>query len=322
MANWKVEDDILLCKAVEEGALLEALAHGAVQFSSKFTVEQVRSRWKSLLYDPNVAYPAATAMKQAHEREEVAAFSSARPSVQSMYEKGRSSSNVERRDDPASDEVEEAESPLPPSFSDVEMAILEHESASRAPTGGQQQGETVGVAASQSQQQDKPLPHRIGRRTKKHKDLWWIMKLERTASMCTARRLSKLNALAALQGTNTRFLITKPEVIIGRSTDEQQVDIDLSEEGNASKVSRQQAVIELRNGSMHMCNTGRKQILVNNCIVESGKSRRLESNCLIEVGGLRFLFMTNKHLIRKTAEGPEAAGAPTPIQSAATAIAH
>ncbi|KAJ6336245.1 hypothetical protein OIU78_012775 [Salix suchowensis] len=46
------------------GASLESLAKGAVQFSRKFTVREIRDRWYSLLYDPVVSSEAAFHMTE------------------------------------------------------------------------------------------------------------------------------------------------------------------------------------------------------------------------------------------------------------------
>ncbi|KAJ4842425.1 hypothetical protein Tsubulata_046965 [Turnera subulata] len=59
---WIPEDDLLLKNAVEAGASLEALAKGAVRFSRKFTVRELRERWHSLLYDPVVSAQASSRM--------------------------------------------------------------------------------------------------------------------------------------------------------------------------------------------------------------------------------------------------------------------
>nr|XP_011462484.1 PREDICTED: uncharacterized protein LOC101308412 isoform X1 [Fragaria vesca subsp. vesca] len=59
---WIPEDDLLLKNAIEAGATLEALAKGAVRFSRKFTVRELRERWRSLLYDADVAAEASSRM--------------------------------------------------------------------------------------------------------------------------------------------------------------------------------------------------------------------------------------------------------------------
>ncbi|KAL6993476.1 hypothetical protein U1Q18_011592 [Sarracenia purpurea var. burkii] len=61
-ASWIPEDDLLLKNAIEAGASLEALAKGAVQFSRKFTFNELQDRWYSLLYDPDVSALASARM--------------------------------------------------------------------------------------------------------------------------------------------------------------------------------------------------------------------------------------------------------------------
>ncbi|KAH9711145.1 FHA domain-containing protein [Citrus sinensis] len=62
VSSWIPEDDILLKNAVEAGASLEALAKGAVRFSRKFTIQELRDRWHSLLYDPVISAEASARM--------------------------------------------------------------------------------------------------------------------------------------------------------------------------------------------------------------------------------------------------------------------
>ncbi|KAJ7944207.1 Forkhead-associated (FHA) domain [Quillaja saponaria] len=59
---WIPEDDLLLKNSIEAGASLEALAKGAVQFSRKFTVKELRDRWRSLLYDSDTSAEASARM--------------------------------------------------------------------------------------------------------------------------------------------------------------------------------------------------------------------------------------------------------------------
>ncbi|KAJ9703628.1 hypothetical protein PVL29_005092 [Vitis rotundifolia] len=49
---------------LQAGASLEALAKGAVQFSRRFTVQELKNRWHSLLYDPDVSAEASARMVQ------------------------------------------------------------------------------------------------------------------------------------------------------------------------------------------------------------------------------------------------------------------
>ncbi|XP_057815024.2 uncharacterized protein LOC131028707 isoform X2 [Cryptomeria japonica] len=59
---WTAEDDLVLKNAVEAGAALEALAKGAVRFSRRFTVRELRERWHALLYNPEISTKAAASM--------------------------------------------------------------------------------------------------------------------------------------------------------------------------------------------------------------------------------------------------------------------
>ncbi|KAI8015907.1 Microspherule protein 1 [Camellia lanceoleosa] len=59
---WIPEDDFLLKNAVEAGASLESLAKGAVQFSQRFTVHELKNRWDALLYDPVISAEASAHM--------------------------------------------------------------------------------------------------------------------------------------------------------------------------------------------------------------------------------------------------------------------
>lgn len=51
----------MIC-SLQAGASFEALAKGAVKFSRAFTVRELRDRWHSLLYDPDVALQASSRM--------------------------------------------------------------------------------------------------------------------------------------------------------------------------------------------------------------------------------------------------------------------
>ncbi|KAL7612126.1 uncharacterized protein LOC111913338 [Lactuca sativa] len=61
---WIPEDDLLLKNSIEGGASLEALAKGAVKFSRRFTFREIRDRWYSLLYDPDVSAQASARMAE------------------------------------------------------------------------------------------------------------------------------------------------------------------------------------------------------------------------------------------------------------------
>nr|XP_043635017.1 uncharacterized protein LOC122606117 [Erigeron canadensis] len=87
---WIPEDDLLLKNSIEAGASLEALAKGAVKFSRRFTFCELRDRWYSLLYDPDVSVQASARMAE-HE------LSSSNPSTKSRSDSLKGSEKVHEK---------------------------------------------------------------------------------------------------------------------------------------------------------------------------------------------------------------------------------
>lgn len=137
-----------------------------------------------------------------------------------------------------------------------------------------------------------------------------VADLEVSAQGALARQLTALGGLAVIAGRKVRYIVTKPEISLGRSTSSSQVDVDVSAEGDASRASRQAALIKLdQRGGFHLWNTGRKKLRVNLKEVGVGQSVRLSDGSLLEIGGLSFLFLLNAHIaevFRKMQSGPGA----------------
>lgn len=130
-----------------------------------------------------------------------------------------------------------------------------------------------------------------------------LVRLEQAANSAMQRSLASKGAFAILYGRHLKYFIKKNEVSIGRETLENIVDIDLSKEGRANKVSRRQAAIKLKeDGLFYLENYGKHVISVNSHNIASGQCIRLSSNCLIEIGGMRFIFEMDKRLTKKQFE--------------------
>lgn len=79
-----------------------------------------------------------------------------------------------------------------------------------------------------------------------------------------------------------------------------QVDIDLTEEGDARKVSRKQAHLQLcANGKFTLANTGRGTISVNGTELVQNTCTTLQHLSLIDLAGIRLLFMYNQSAVRR-----------------------
>lgn len=80
------------------------------------------------------------------------------------------------------------------------------------------------------------------------------------------------------------LIVLKFQITFGRTTKEQGVDVDLTLEGPAYKVSRKQGTIKLRsNGDFFISNEGKRPIYIDGMPLLSGSKNRINNNCVIEV---------------------------------------
>ena len=125
-----------------------------------------------------------------------------------------------------------------------------------------------------------------GRREQQKRTVQEIAELEVASLGSRSRHMTAVGALATLAGKSVRYLITKPEISIGRSTNSSQVDVDLAAEGGAGKVSRLQASLKLaQDGHFYLHNLGRKGLQVSGKAVPAGSRCRLFDGCFLEVQG-------------------------------------
>ena len=74
------------------------------------------------------------------------------------------------------------------------------------------------------------------------------------------------------------------QITLGRATKDNQIDVDLSLEGPAWKISRRQGVIKLRNtGEFFIANEGKRPIYIDGKPVLNGNKHKLNNNSVVEV---------------------------------------
>ena len=74
------------------------------------------------------------------------------------------------------------------------------------------------------------------------------------------------------------------QITLGRATKDNQIDVDLSLEGPAWKVSRRQGIIKLRNsGDFYIANEGKRPIYVDGKPVLTANKQKLINNSVVEV---------------------------------------
>lgn len=110
--------------------------------------------------------------------------------------------------------------------------------------------------------------------------------------------------LAVLRGRHMRYLMLLEQITFGRSTKHVKVDVDLSLEGPASKISRKQGMIELQpNGEFIIVNTGKRPFFVDSQpVLGNGHCIQIHNNAVVEISGLRFVFLINLDRIAKLRE--------------------
>ncbi|PON71539.1 Serine/threonine protein kinase [Parasponia andersonii] len=127
-----------------------------------------------------------------------------------------------------------------------------------------------------------------------------IMRLEQCARSSMQRTIASKGAFAVLYGRHLKQYIKKPEVILGRATEDNEVDIDLGQEGRANKISRRQALIKMEgDGSFFLTNIAKSSVFLNGKEITTGQRLCLSSSSLIEIRGMSFVFeMNNKSVSR------------------------
>lgn len=65
LGRWRPTDDLMLISAVQQTNDLNAV-HLGVNFSCRFTLQEVEERWHALLYSPCISQLAVEAMKALH----------------------------------------------------------------------------------------------------------------------------------------------------------------------------------------------------------------------------------------------------------------
>ncbi|CAN4078803.1 unnamed protein product [Withania somnifera] len=126
------------------------------------------------------------------------------------------------------------------------------------------------------------------------------IRLEQCVRSGMQRGMTLRGAFAVLYGRHMRHYIQKTEVILGRSTDDAEVDIDLRKEGRANKISRRQASIKMESdGSFCLKNLGRCSIAVNGKSVDTGQYLTLSCSCVIEIREMSFVFEINPKYVKQ-----------------------
>ncbi|XP_023304923.2 microspherule protein 1 [Lucilia cuprina] len=319
LGRWKPIDDLALIIGILQTNDLR-MVHRGIKFSCKFTLSELQARWFSLLYEPAISRIAVAAMRNLHPE---LVESVQRKALFSIQEE-ELLSNIKSTDNPKLEQFQElldknasvfysartAKSlqnhwqmmkqyqllsdqvvkPLhisdqPLSFSDAEDLILDAEL-------NDQRDEALEIELSLADRQNKReirlLENELSR---------WNVLVDSMTGVGIAPEFDG-QTLAVLRGRLVRYLMRSKEISFGRDAQDCVVDVDLSLEGPATKISRRQGTIKLRsNGDFFIANEGKRPIFIDGVPLLAGNKTRLANNCVVEISGLRFVFLVNYELI-------------------------
>uniref|UniRef100_A0A0A9XBK2 Microspherule protein 1 n=1 Tax=Lygus hesperus TaxID=30085 RepID=A0A0A9XBK2_LYGHE len=316
LGRWKPSDDLALITAVIQSNDLH-LVHRGVKFSCKFTLQEIQNRWYALLYEPSVSKLAVAAMRNLHpdlvsnvesktlyskdEQSLLAAVkSNPAPTLQTFEEllnknvltfhRARTPKSLlaqwhlmkqyQLLDEQSGSTLERFVVP----FSNLEESINDADLA--GPKDEALEDELLLV-----DRMEKKEIRLLENETQR----WQV--LVDTVSGIAPQEFDN-QTLAVLKGRLVRYLMRSRQITIGRTTKDHTVDVDLTLEGPATKVSRNQGTIRLRNnGDFFVLNEGKRPIFIDGRPILTGNKYRLNDNSVVEIAGLRFIFLINMELI-------------------------
>ncbi|XP_038073263.1 microspherule protein 1-like isoform X2 [Patiria miniata] len=316
--RWKPQDDLLLISAVQQTNDLETVYQG-VKFSCRFTLKEVEERWYALLYDPVISKLSQQAMRSLHPEVKAIVVSKAIYSEDEEKLLGTVTSTSQ----PTVETFQELVNKNPTSFHPARTAkalythwllmkqyhLLPDQSVQPMPRGDHvlnfSDAEDMLDDTQLQDQRDDILEHELSvfdRRQKReirnleNEITKWQYLVDSVTGMTSPAFDGQ--TLAVLRGRLVRYLMRSNEITIGRSTSDTTIDVDLSLEGPAWKISRRQGLIKLRNnGEFYIANEGKRAIHVDGKAIIKGMKSKLNNNSVVEIAGLRFIFLINQELI-------------------------
>ncbi|XP_037108208.1 microspherule protein 1 [Syngnathus acus] len=318
LGRWKPTDDLLLINAVLQTTDLTSV-HLGVKFSCRFTLREIKERWYSLLYDPVISKLAWQAMRQLHPEAVAAIQSKALFSQAEEVLLAKIGSTSQPKLDTFQDLLSKHPSVFHQSRSPKSLLVhwqllkqyylLDDQSVQPLPKGDQvlnfSDAEQIVDEIKLKESRDEILEHELMitdrhqkreiRQLEQELPRWQVL-----VDSITGVSMPDFDnqTLAALRGRMVRYLMRSREITLGRATKDKQIDVDLSLEGPAWKISRKQGIIKLKNnGDFFIANEGRRPIYIDGRPVLSGNKWKLNNNSVVEIAGLRFVFLINLELI-------------------------
>jgi len=319
--RWRPTDDLALIVAVSQTCDLQSVFLG-IRFSCHFTLKEVQDRWFALLYDPLVSKLAQQSIKAlpAEVVEKVTVKSA-------LWSKDEDQllADISQEDNYDLNDFQTLLDENPTTFHRSRTAailedhwkLLRHyhllssqlakNISSTVCTLQDMENRLVDDQINRSE--DDELNQELSFTDRAHKreirrleqeiPQWEVM-LEKSGYI-EDLEVSTFpeDTLAVLKGRILKFHIVKETTYIGRRNLDFDIDVDLSVEGPALKISRRQGLLKLVNGRFHLENCGRRPFYINGQPLASGASTTLMNNSVIEIYCTKLLFNVNQKAVQK-----------------------
>lgn len=332
LGRWKPQDDVALVTAIQQTNDLNAVYTG-VKFSCHFTLKEIQERWYALLYDPAISKLAMQAMKQLHP-ENIAAIQG-----KSLFSQNEENllAKIPSTSSPQLEVFQELLTTHPDVFHPLrtpkslqtqwqlmkQYHLLPDQSVQPMPRGDHVlnfsdvedmlKDEDLKDPPNEMVEHELTLADRRNKREIRHLEQElpkWQVLVDSVTGISPPDFDNQ--TLAVLRGRLVRYLMRSREITLGRATREQSIDVDLSLEGPAWKISRRQGVIKLRNnGDFFIANEGKRPIHIDGKPVLAGNKQKLFNNSVVEISCLRFIFLINQDLINTIRADSQKQGATT-----------
>ncbi|KAK3082738.1 hypothetical protein FSP39_003851 [Pinctada imbricata] len=318
LGRWKAQDDIALITAVQQTNDLTAV-HQGVKFSCHFTLKEIQERWYALLYDPILSKLALQAMTQLHPD----TIAGVQAKALFSNEEEKLLGTIGSTSQPNVSVFQDLLDSNPEKFYPLRSAkalhthwllmkqyhLLPDQSVQPIPRGDHvlnfsdaedmQNDEDIKDGKEDILEQELTVADRRNKREIRHLEQElpkWQVLVDSVTGISPPDFDNQ--TLAVLRGRLVRYLMRSREITLGRATKDNQIDVDLSLEGPAWKISRRQGIIKLRNtGDFYIANEGKRPIYVDGKPIMAGNKQKLSNNSVVEISCLRFIFLINQDLI-------------------------
>ena len=342
VGRWLPSDDLSLITAVQQTNDLH-LVHIGVKFSCAFTMRDIQERWHTLLYDVKASRIAMARIRDLHQEQQAAASANVLWSVEEENVLGTVPATDPAELSTFSTLLAQNRSVFHPRR--TAKALRYHflqMRAHRLHPGMKVLDDDHIVSFSEAEEQlnDQELLD-LSTDPTREKELAAVDRQQKAAIRQLEGELPKFQemlegstgqmemdqlTLAVLRGVNVRYLMRSQSMTIGRNTPDHTVDVDLSLEGPAFKVSRRHATVQLQEDAhFYLTCEGRRAIYVNGQPILPLERARLHHNCIVEVCSLSFIFLINVPVVHeflaKIKESQTSAASSTAVAAATTAAA-